>query len=260
LKNALHGGLIGTIYGILDSLPGNEMDAKSFEFLYSKFQTPIAEFDCGERCAPYNEKGVPFCCDTHHTIPAAYQAEWEYLQVSTDLWHPWEGDSRAETEALASMLPAGMLMIACKGHLFCERDYRSLACRSFPFFPYITRQGGFIGLSYLWEYEDRCWVISNLGIVTPQYLAQFITAYDELFSRLPSELEEYRGFSTLMRRAFGRKGRAIPLLHRNGWFYKVTPANGRMRKIAAEKLPAFGVYRIARELPFPDELLEEGIS
>ena len=56
-----------------------------------------------------------------------------------------------------------------------------------------------------------------------------------------------------MRRVFGRWKRAIPLLHRNGKVYKVTPHNGRMRRVDVNRLPKFGPYRLAMQMPFPDE-------
>ena len=226
----------------------------NFEEIYAGFHAPIAEFDCGDRCAPYNEWGVPFCCDTRHAVPAAYQQEWEYLQANTDLWHPWQGADRYQRESLQAETPDGQVLIACQGYEHCQREFRSITCRAFPFFPYVTRQGDFIGLSYYWEYEDRCWVISNLRVVTRTYLQEFVSTFEIIFRQKPDDLENFRYHSSLMRRIFSRKRRAIPLLHRNGYAYKVTPRNGRMRRIDIARLPRFGPYQIAAELPFPDEI------
>jgi hypothetical protein len=229
------------------------MESVDFASLYRRFDAPIAHFDCGAHCAPHNERGVPFCCDTRHAVPAVYDEEWKYLQVNTDLWRPWQGRSPAERRRLQEETPDGMTLLECKGSQFCQRQFRSLTCRAFPFFPYITRDDWFIGLTYYWEYEYACWVISNLHVVTAEYLAQFFAAFDELFERMPQEREGYRQYSMTMRRVFGRRRRAIPLLHRNGKVYKITPRNGRMRRVDARSLPAFGPYKIARELPFSDE-------
>ncbi len=140
--------------------------AEEFAGLYARFQAPLAALDCGQRCAPYNEGGAPFCCDTRHAVPAAYLAEWSYLQANTDLWHLWEGRTLGETEQLEALAPEGQVLIACLGYQLCQRDFRSLTCRAFPFFPYLTRQGQFIGLSVYWEYEECCWVINNLQVVS----------------------------------------------------------------------------------------------
>jgi hypothetical protein len=223
-----------------------------FAVLYAGFDAPVTHLDCGKHCAPYNDRGVPFCCDTSHAVPSVYDAEWDYLQANTDLWRPWKGRTRAETDDLRRQAPDGQKLVVCQGHLACQRGFRSITCRSFPFFAYLNREGEFLGLSYYWEYEDRCWVISSLAEVTLQYRSQFMTAYDRLFAEMPDEKETYRQFSAQMRRVFGRRGRAIPLLHRNGWTYKITPRNGRMRRVPVETLPKFGPYKIAAELPFPD--------
>jgi len=232
------------------------MDSEKINFaaLYARFDAPITHLNCGDKCAPHNEHGVPFCCDTRHAVPVAYAEEWGYLQANTDLWREWQGRTAKETERLQAEAPEGQVLIACLGAALCQRGFRSVACRAFPFFPYITRQGEFTGLSYYWEYEDRCWVISNLSAVDAAYRVQFIAAYDELFAAMPEELDGFRHHSNVMRRVFGRRKRAIPLLHRNGFAYKVTPRTGAMRRVPVESLPKFGPYKLAELLPFGDEL------
>jgi hypothetical protein len=216
-----------------------------FASLYAQFHSPITELDCGRKCSPYNENGVPFCCDTKHTIPTAYLEEWQYLENATDLWHIWQAESDSETNWLQSMTPEGQRLIACQGHELCQRDFRSVTCRSFPFFPYI---------SYYWEYEDRCWVISNLDLVQPGYRQEFIAAFDLIFKQLPEEWEIFRSHSRIMRNIFAQRSRAIPLLHRNGRNYTISPSTGRLRCLSLRKYPKFGVYHLAARLPFPDEL------
>jgi hypothetical protein len=224
-----------------------------FPALHANFRSPIAEFDCGKKCAPYNENGVPFCCDTNHAVPTAYSEEWDYLQVSTDLWHAWEPEDSQEKERLRSETPDGQILVACLGHDLCQRGFRTLSCRSFPFFPYILEGGEFAGLSYYWEFEDRCWVISNLQVVHPKYRQEFILAYESIFERIPEERENYLYHSQEMRQSFAKRRRAIPLLHKNGESYKVSPSSGKMRRTSLEKMPKFGPYKIAAGLPFPGE-------
>ena len=118
-------------------------DSNDFETLYAQFDSPITVLDCGKKCAPHNEYGVPFCCDTGHAVPTAYQPEWEYLSKNSNLWRIWDTDDIEETNRLRSEAPDGQLLIGCLGHLQCQRDYRSITCRAFPFFPYITKEGDF---------------------------------------------------------------------------------------------------------------------
>ena len=230
------------------------LDPGNFARLYSSFPSPIATLDCGEKCSPHNEFGVPFCCDTRHAIPSAYQAEWEYLQSHTELWHLWQPPDPAEKERVQSQAAPGQVLIECLGHRLCQRHFRSMTCREFPFFPYITRQGDFIGLSYYREYADRCWVISNLSVVTSEYRQQFIDTYETLFAIYPQEKEHFRYHCGIVRRVFGRQHRSITLLHRDGKIYEVTPRNGRLQSVSIEELPKFGPYQIAAELVFPDEV------
>lgn len=225
-----------------------------FQKLYQKFSSPIAKFDCGKKCAPYNENGIPFCCDTRHVIPTAYEVEWEYLRQNTSLWHLWEGNNPEETCEIEAQLPAGQVLIECMGHTHCQREYRAITCRAFPFFPYLDQSGRFLGLTYYWEFTDRCWIISHLEVVSPKFREEFIETFETIFTLRPSEKEGFSYHSEVMRRIYAKKNRAIPLLHRNGLTYKVSPKNGVMRPVKPETLPKFGSYRIASHLPFPDEL------
>ena len=230
-----------------------ELESAHFLELYRSFPSPIAALDCGKKCSPYNEGGAPFCCDTRHAIPSAYPGEWVYLQANTDLWHPWQSPDLAEYQRVLSEAAPGQVLIECQGHRLCQRQFRSMACREFPFFPYLTRQGDFIGLAYYWEYADRCWVISNLSQVTKQYRQQFIETYDALFALSSQEKERFRYHCGIVRRTFGRQHRSITLLHRDGEMYEVTPRNSSLRRVEIEQLPRFGPYAVAVRLPFPDE-------
>ena len=226
----------------------------AFESLYQGFQVPITALDCGPKCAPYNERGVPFCCDTRHAVPTAYDQEWRYLQANTNLWHRWQAEDPAETRRLESQTPENQVLIECLGHEHCQRGFRAITCRAFPFFPYITSGGQFLGMSYYWEYEDRCWVISNLQVVTAEYRGAFIATYDRIFTRMPAEQANFAHHSREMRKNFQEQRRAVPLLHRNGSYYKISPGNERARRVTAEQLPKFGPYLIAAKMPFPDEM------
>jgi hypothetical protein len=256
-----HGSFVSAIvhqtvfYGILSGMSvSKNLTAAQIAAIYARFQAPIAAFDCGNKCAPYNENNVPFCCDTGHAVPTAYQSEWDYLRKNTDLWKPWQAQDPEETLRLQAETPPGQVLIACQGHAHCQRGFRSLTCRAFPFFPYIDSRGSFSGLSYYWEYEDRCWVISNLSVVEPVYRAEFISVYDMIFESAPDEKENFAQHSAFMREVFARRRRSIPLLHRDGEVYKIAPRTEKMRRTSIHKLPRFGPYAVAAKLPFPDEV------
>jgi hypothetical protein len=215
-------------------------------YWYDQFNSPVVPLDCGLKCAPNNSNGKPFCCDICHAVPSAYHPEWTFLESNSDLWHLWEGDECEENPEdptdLIFETPDTMLLLACLGPELCQRSFRSLSCRQFPFFPYITRDYGFLGMAYNWEFEETCWVISNLGQVTSQYQQEFIQFYDEFFSTWPHELVHYAARSEGMREVFISQKRSIPILHREGGVCLLRPINERVRSTDPDRLSRFGPY------------------
>ena len=235
----------------------NLVCSEDFSHLYARFSAAVTALDCGDRCGPHNVGGVPFCCDLSHTIPSAYPEEWDYLRGSTSLWHRWQPSDPDLEEEMARKVPPGHVLIACLGHRQCQREFRSITCRTFPFFPYFDLRKRFIGLAPYWEYEDRCWVISHLDQVSAEFRRQFTAAYEWLFEHYPDEIQAYIFQSIRMRRIFGRRRRSIVILPRGHedepFAYKVAPGSGDKRRVALSGLPAYGIYRLAARLPFPDE-------
>jgi hypothetical protein len=218
--------------------------------LYQQFNAPVTDFDCGLKCAAHNPNGIPFCCDICQAVPAAFRIEWEYLQRNTELWHTWRGDEcaaeLADPSELLADTPEHMLLLACKGPAHCQREFRAVSCRQFPFFPYVASDLRFLGLAYEWEFEDTCWVISHLETVTETYRNEFVRTYDELFANWQAELESYAIRSEEMRAHFAAKRRRIPLLQRTGGFYLLSPGSERMQRVSLERLRRFGPYREKR--------------
>jgi len=217
--------------------PEPELDIRQ---IYDRFDLPVTSLDCGTQCAPHNPSGKPFCCDICHAVPAAFHQEWEYLQQHTNLWHAWRGDEcltdTTDPDELRTDTPAHMLLLACLGPAHCQRPYRAVSCRQFPFFPYITGDYRFIGLSYDWTFEQQCWVIGNLDQVTQAYRLEFVALYDQLFFNVPGEMDGYASYSEEMRQHFSSQRRRIPLLHRNGGFYLISPVSERLRRAGVSNI------------------------
>jgi hypothetical protein len=218
--------------------------------LYDRFNAPVTEIDCGQQCAIHSPTGKPFCCDICQAVPAAYLQEWEYLRQHTDLWHEWRGDECSQPEPdpvdpqdLRAETPLHMCLLACKGPAECQRPNRALSCRQFPFFPYVTADYRFLGLAYEWEFEPVCWVLSHLDAVTPAYRREFIRTYDGLFALWQDEFESYAIRSEQMRAVFITQKRRIPILHRNGGTYLLSPASERIQRVDPGRLRAFGPYQ-----------------
>jgi hypothetical protein len=216
-------------------------------FIYDQFDSSIAALDCGKKCAPHNPSGKPFCCDICHAVPAVYHQEWDYLKRNTDLWHEWRGDECLEDQTdpahLRAETPEHMRLLACKGPQYCQREYRALSCRQFPFFPYITTDYRFIGLAYEWTFEPVCWVINNLGEVSQAYRSEFVRTFDALLASSEKDLFSYSVLSGEMREHYASQRRRIPLLHRKGEYHLISPNSERMQRVAPEQLKRFGPYK-----------------
>jgi len=223
----------------------NDLNSAEVRELYAGFSLPITNIDCGQQCAPHNPSGKPFCCDICEAVPAAYESEWVTLQKATKLWHRYRGDECVGQEEVLdeNVLPEGMLLLACLGPQACERENRLLSCRQFPFFPYVSSDYEFLGLAYDWEFEEKCWVISNVGQVTDAYRKEFMRTYDEIFALFQDEFDAYALRSEEMRDYFAEQKREFAILLRDGGFGMVAPANEGIRPVEADQLPGFGAYR-----------------
>jgi hypothetical protein len=203
--------------------------------IYDGFDEPVTLQDCGQLCASYNPSGMPFCCDICFAVPAVYRQEWSFLQQETDMWRVYScGECPGEDESVSRLLeetPDHMILLACHGPERCRRDFRALSCRQFPFFPYITSDYRFIGLAGEWEFERECWVLNHLEAVTQTYRQQFIRLYDELFALWDEDFEAYAARSEDTRQHFIEARRRMPLLHRNGGHYLLSPRRERLRRI-----------------------------
>lgn len=215
--------------------PPRTASPELYERIYKMFVAPVSAFDCGAKCAPHNG-GVPVCCSTDAAIPIVDKHEWALLKSRTDLWREFTAPDKA-TEKELSDLHHDCVAIECKGFMHCERDNRSMSCRTFPFFPYIDRDGDVLGMSVFWTFEDRCWVQSQLQIVNLRFVDEFIAAYEALFEADRDEFTANRDHSANMRRVFSRTSRVIPLIGRDGRLYKVMP---RSHEVVPARFAEFG--------------------
>ena len=214
-----------------------EATPHTYRKIFDFFNASVLHADCGEQCAPLNG-GTPVCCDTENAIPIMQVAEWKHLRTRSKMWRNFKPHDAATlhiTEELADSCKAA----ECRGVKKCERDNRSLACRTFPFFPYFSKDGEILGLSYYWSFEDRCWVISNLASVKQDFIDEFLKAFEILFADDQEERDVYVAYSATMRRVFSRWKRPIPLIGRNGDYHLIKPKGAGMKTVKAKKMPTF---------------------
>ena len=181
--------------------------------MFRALHQPIVEFDCGKKCAEINH-GVPICCDDSIAIPVLYTAEMMYLRKKTDLWRQFRAYDEHE-RTMARELPDDARFARCKGHTLCERENRSFSCRTFPFFPYFTKDRDFVGITYYWEYRGRCWILDRHDLVKRDFVDGFVKAWEILFSKKPEEADFFHSLSATCRGAHTRMNRTFVVIGRD---------------------------------------------
>ncbi len=229
----------------------------TFKELYQEFSLPLSGIDCGERCGPFNDYGVPVCCDIKLVVPSAFDLEWEYLQTETELWRLWQGSASIEQEELIRDVQPGQQLLQCLGYQSCQRSYRSITCRAFPFYPYLDKVGNLLGLAYYREFRDQCWIISNLSAVTAEYKGQFQRAFEKIFQRYPDTKGNFLRFSSYMREQVADAGESLILMDFAGRVFVVNPISEQVREISYHDLENYGPFGIIKDLVFPDEIQDQ---
>jgi hypothetical protein len=181
--------------------------------LLDLLRSPVVAFDCGTLCAPGNG-GVPVCCHSPTVLPVLYRAELALLQRRSDLWRRYvpEGD---DAQLMREQRPCDTFAV-CKGHLHCERDNRSLACRTFPFEPYLDHDGKLAGLVFAYEIAHLCPLVRSEHQILPEFVQQCCRMYRRLFELDQAERAFYAGASRALRRSFGRMHAEIPVFTEQG--------------------------------------------
>jgi hypothetical protein len=199
---------------------------QNIQQLYTSFNSPICEIDCGKKCRGSNPNDLPFCCDITQAIPALFNQEWDHLEKISDLWFPLNNPNGADHLDI----PDGMVLRQCLGHTKCQRENRSLSCRQFPFFPYVSSNYEFLGLAFEWDFKDKCWLIDHADLVTVTYRQEFIECYDQMFIHYQDVFDNYQYHSELCREHYQQRGENFLVLHRNGKNYLIDPATEKKQR------------------------------
>ena len=180
-------------------------------------------------------------------MPVVHKVEFDLLKTRTDLWSKFKPYDYATKQIVEPSSPATAWPSTARARGICERDNRTIACRGFPFYPYLTRQKEFVGIGTYWVFEDRCWMMSNLEIVDRAFVEQFIATYEALFIKDPSEFTTYVDFSASARRVYSRWKREIPLLGRQGELLIVEPSTGDIRPGSKKDFPKVAPFTSEKE-------------
>lgn len=135
----------------------------------------------------------------------------------------------------------------------CQRDFRTLTCRAFPFYPYLDNQGAFLGLATYPEFRFGCWILSNLEVVSQEYKLAFRWAFQQVFERYPDYRLNFIEYSQAERENAAEDGNKVLLLDFAGDAYQVDPRTEKKYPVQYKDLRAFGPFEVTRDLKFPDE-------
>jgi hypothetical protein len=184
------------------------------EELLATLTVPVTEIDCGTLCAPDND-GVPICCDKQRIVPVLYKKEYQVLRARSDLWRPFRPETKQQEE-LGEDMRACDKLCECKGVAHCERDNRSLACRTFPLEPYLDHDGELVGLVWNTDFDGVCPLVNSRYKVRRDYIEQAMAMWKKAFDWAPKEHQFYLEHSQTTRRSFGQKREKVPVFTPTG--------------------------------------------
>jgi hypothetical protein len=183
------------------------------EELLRLLQAPVTSFDCGTLCSPGNG-GVPVCCNATQVLPVLYTAELAVLQKRSDLWRKYV--PRGTDAPLRGLSRPCDVFAVCKGHTHCERHNRSLACRTFPFEPYLDHDDRFVGIVFAFDQAHLCPLITSGHDISERFIAQCCAMWARMFDLDADERAFYAGCSRTLRRRFGARREHIPVFTPDG--------------------------------------------
>ncbi|WP_367898529.1 hypothetical protein AB3N61_03905 [Leptospira sp. WS58.C1] len=182
------------------------------QYYYTLLQEEVTEYNCGSLCAPSNG-GIPVCCQADNALPALYKAEYEMLSKRTDLWKAYVPMTREEKKDFAVYDHRKITFCECKGVAHCERENRSISCRTFPLEPYLDTRGVLVGLVFMQEFQTKCPLTSRAKDIRQEFIDNHFLFWEKLLFRVESEYEVYTESSKAYRRKRKRTGVEFPILY-----------------------------------------------
>lgn len=187
----------------------SKADLESF---YKLLDTPLTRYNCGKLCSPDN-MGTPFCCIVENAVPLLYREEYKYLSQRSDLWKRWKPKSSQNKKLKAENENHIAIFCECKGAAFCERENRSISCRTFPLEPYITNDNKFVALIFMKEFRDHCPLLNRIVDIQQKVIENHYQFWEKIFELRPEEFDIYKGTSKGWRISAGMRKEKLPLLY-----------------------------------------------
>lgn len=186
------------------------LEEEEIAYYYSLLSEELTNYDCGTLCKDQNG-GIPFCCSVENAVPILYKAEFSYLKKRTDLWKIWKPQTKHEINLKKNQEDKHTIFCECKGVAFCERENRSISCRTFPLEPYIDKRGVFVGLVFMREFMHGCPLTQRVNDIRQEFIDMNFLFWEKLMLRKPNEYETYRKSSIAYRRYRTKTKKKFPI-------------------------------------------------
>ncbi|MBV6493675.1 MAG: hypothetical protein LDLANPLL_01698 [Turneriella sp.] len=179
---------------------------------YKLLDEPLTPYDCGKLCAPQNG-GEPFCCILENAVPMLYREEFKYLSHRTKLWKRWSSSHPQDKKQKKDEETPILIFCECKGIAHCERENRSIACRTFPLEPYFNPKGEYVGLIFMREFTGKCPLIGRLKDIKQSVVDKHYEFWRLIMEKKSDEYDLYKSTSRGWRISATKRGIALPILY-----------------------------------------------
>ena len=190
------------------SIEFSDTDIQNF---YKLLSLNLTAYNCGNLCAPENG-GEPYCCIVENAVPLLYREEFKYLQNRSTIWSRWKPKTKHNKKLKSEGESKTAIFCECKGVQFCERENRSISCRTFPLEPYIDEKGRFSGLIFMKEFRGKCPLMKRLADFQQKTIDNHYKFWCLIFEKRPDEFELYKSTSKGWRISSGKTGKELPVL------------------------------------------------
>ena len=163
--------------------------------------------------------GVSYCCTVNHAVPLLYREELQFLQNKGNNWQEWVPRTREE-KALVKSTHKDQVFCSCNSSAKCERELRSISCRTFPLEPYLNRHGKLIGLTFIQDFMEknpttgrpRCPLTQIKQDIRQEYIDEAFTFWEKLMERRNEEYRTYLFTSRSHRKEYLNTGTRFHVL------------------------------------------------
>lgn len=174
----------------MSSIKFPKLAVEEIEYYLALLQENITSYDCSTLCKK-SADDEPYCCTPEHAVPYLYKSEYELYSSRSDLWTVWKPTNTYEKKLKSTQEDENTVFCVCKGAKFCERENRSVSCRTFPLEPYLDKRGVFIGLVFMREFSEGCPLTKKPKDIRQEFIDSHFLFWEKLLSRRPIEYETY---------------------------------------------------------------------